>query len=228
MNKTFTYVAGVPELLPLTTEEVNGSRHYLTPTGEKYPSVTTLLGHFNKKKLAEWRNRVGHEEAQRISNRASTRGTKFHSLIERYLENKPIKEVLHEDVMPDMRQAFIDIRPVLNRIDNIRYLECALYSTRMKIAGRTDAIADFDGQLSVIDFKTSTRLKSESYIQGYFEQTTAYAHMYEERVGTPIDQIVVIISVDQEPEPQVFVKSKELYSSSLFQKILDYYIDKRT
>ena len=218
-------MTGVPELQPLSTKEVDGARHYIIPTGEAFPSVTTVLGHFKKKQIQEWRDRIGHEEANRISNRASTRGTKFHSMMERYLQNKPIKEVLHESVMPDMRQAFHDIRPTLDRIDNIHYLECPLYSTKMRLAGRTDVIGEFDGTLSVIDFKTSTKIKPESYILNYFEQTTAYGIMYEERVGIPIDQIVVIISVDNEPDPQVFVKRKEEYESSLFQKIYDYHLD---
>jgi genome maintenance exonuclease 1 len=225
MKKVFNYVTGVPELQPLSTKEVDGARHYIIPTGEAFPSVTTVLGHFKKKQIQEWRDRIGHEEANRISNRASTRGTKFHSMMERYLQNKPIKEVLHESVMPDMRQAFHDIRPTLDRIDNIHYLECPLYSTKMRLAGRTDVIGEFDGTLSVIDFKTSTKIKPESYILNYFEQTTAYGIMYEERVGIPIDQIVVIISVDNEPDPQVFVKRKEEYESSLFQKIYDYHLD---
>lgn len=221
----FNYVKGVPELAPLPTQEVNGARHYILPDGKSLPSVTTVLGHFKKKQIQEWRDRIGHEEANRISNRASTRGNKFHSMMERYLENKPIKEVLHEGVMPDMRQAFYDIQPTLNRIDNIHYIECPLYSTKMRLAGRTDVIGEFDGTLSVIDFKTSTRLKQENHIQNYFEQATAYGIMYEERVGNSIDQIVVIISVDNEPDPQVFVKRKEDYELSLFQKIYDYHLD---
>lgn len=223
----FNYVKNLLKLDSLETKEIDGSRYYVTPTGESYPSVTTVLGHFKKKQIQEWRDRVGHEEANRISNRASTRGNKFHAMMERYLENKPIKEVLHEDVMPDMRQAFRDIQKTLDRIDNIHYIECPLYSTKMRLAGRTDVIGEFDGTLSVIDFKTSTRLKQESYIQNYFEQATAYGIMYEERVGIPIKQIVVIISVDNEPEPQVFVKNKEDYELSLFQKIYNYHLDKK-
>lgn len=227
MNKVFNYVAGVPKLQSLSTQELNGARHYILPSGESYPSVTTVLGHFKKKDIQQWRDRIGHEEADRISNRASNRGNKFHSMMERYLENKPIKEVLHEGVMPDMRQAFYDVQTTLNRIDNIHYIECPLYSTKMRLAGRTDVIGEFDGILSVIDFKTSLRVKKEEHVQGYFEQATAYGIMYEERVDTPIDQIVVIISVDNEPDPQVFVRRKEDYELSLFQKIYDYYLDKQ-
>lgn len=226
-NKKFNYVTDVPVLQPLSTQEVNGSRHYILPDGQAFPSVTTVLGHFKKKQIQEWRDRVGHEEATRITNRATTRGSKFHSMMERYLENKPIKEVLHEGVMPDMRQAFHDIRKTLDRIDNIHYIECPLYSTKMRLAGRTDVIGEFDGELSVIDFKTSKQIKPEKFVQNYFEQATAYSIMYEERVGNPIDQIVVIISVDNEPDPQVFVKRKEEYELSLFQKIYDYHLDKR-
>lgn len=214
--KSFHYVDSLPTLSPLKTEEINNKRYYISPTGEKYPSVTTVLGHFQKQQLKEWRARVGEEEANKISRKAATRGTKFHNLMEKYLRNE--KNIL-ENIMPDMQQAFFDMKTVVDKIDNIHYIECSLYSTKLKIAGRTDVIAEFDGKLSIIDFKTSLREKQEDKIQNYFEQTTAYAEMYGELVKNPIDQIVVLISVDHIKEPQVFIKNKKEYLESLCDKI---------
>lgn len=217
--KSFNYVQGLPELQSLKTEEVNGSRFYISPNGLKLPSVTTVLGHSKRHVIQEWRNKVGHEEAQKVSTRASIRGTKFHNMMEKYLSND---KTLFEDVMPDMRQAFNDVKETVDLIDNIHYIECPLYSEKLGVAGRTDCIGEFAKTLSVIDFKTSTKLKREDWIDNYFEQGTAYALMYEELVGTPINQIVIIISVDGEDKPQLFVRDKNSYIDSLHSKIHAY------
>ena len=215
--KIFQRVEGLPELQSLPTEEVGGKRYYVTPNGNKLPSVTTVLGHFKKDKINEWRNRVGHEEAQKISTRASVRGTKFHNMLEKYVSNE--HSMLFENVMPDMKQAFHDIKPTLDRIDNIHYIESPLWSEKLGLAGRTDVIGGFDGTLSIIDFKTSLKEKKEEWIDNYFEQGTAYSLMYKERVGTPIKQVVIIISVDNRPEPQIFLKNTDDYVDSLIRKI---------
>lgn len=226
--KIFNYVEGLPVLTDIPSKEENGKRHYLTPNGVKLPSVTTILGHFKKDKINEWRKRVGHDEANRISNRASTRGTKFHNILEKYLGNSPLSSFLTESIMPDMKQAFWDIVPTIDRIDNIHYLEAKLWSEKLLAAGRTDVIGEFDGILSVIDFKTSTKPKPEHFIEDYFLQATAYAMMYEEKVGVPINQIVVIISVDNEKQPQIFIKEKTPYVDTLRNKIYKYHLDNYT
>ena len=223
----FNYVDGLPKLKSLETKEENGRRFYLLPSGRYVPSVTTMLGYFKAQRIQEWRNRVGHAEADKIRNRASTRGTKFHNLLEKYLCNEPVN-IITESLMPDMKQAFNDIKSTIDRIDNIHYLETPLYSEKMRLAGRTDVIGEFDKVLSVIDFKTSSKPKTESMIEDYFLQGTCYALMYEERVGIPIDQIVVIMSTDGMEKPQLFVKSKEEYEEKLCDKILKFYIDNRT
>lgn len=223
----FNYVDGLPKLKSLETKEENGRRFYLLPSGRYVPSVTTMLGYFKAQRIQEWRNRVGHTEADKIRNRASTRGTKFHNLLEKYLSNEPVN-IITESLMPDMKQAFNDIKSTIDRIDNIHYLETPLYSEKMRLAGRTDVIGEFDGVLSVIDFKTSSKPKTESMIEDYFLQGTCYALMYEERVGIPIDQIVVIMSTDGMEKPQLFVKSKEEYEEKLCDKILKFYLDNRT
>ena len=218
----FKYVDGLPQLASLETKEINGARHYLLPSGVYVPSVTTMLGHFKKQVIQEWRERVGSQEADKIRNRAATRGTKFHNLVQKYLENQSI---LNENIMPDMKQAFNDIKPTLHRINNIHYIETPLYSDKMRLAGRTDVIGEFDGVLSVIDFKTSRKHKTEEMIEDYFLQSTCYALMYEERVGIPIDQIVILMSTDGTNEPQIFVKDKEQYVDKLCDKILKYFLD---
>jgi hypothetical protein len=207
------------ELASLPVEELNGKRHYISPNGIKLPSVTTVLGHFKKASILEWRNRVGNKEADYVMRRAGVRGTKFHALMERYLGNE---QNIFEGVMPDMKQAFRDAQPVLDRIDNIHYMEVPLYSEVLGVAGRTDVIAEFDGVPSIIDFKTSLREKREEWIDGYFEQATAYSLMYEELTDFRIDQVVVIISVDGLDKPQVFVKDRIEYIDSLMTKIETY------
>lgn len=214
--KTFRYVDGLPELKQLEVDESTGQRFYISPNGVKLPSVTTVLGHFKQKSLIEWRNRIGHEEANKVMYRASTRGTKFHNLLEGYLRNE---EYIFDGIMPDMKQAFNDMKETLDLIDNIRYIEGQMYSEKLGVAGRTDCIAEFGGVPSIIDFKTSTKEKKEEWIDNYFEQGTAYALMYEELVDEPIDQIVILISVDFMERPQVFIRDKNQYVQNLLEKI---------
>lgn len=216
MRKTFKFVQGLPELNQLETDESTGQRFYITPNGSKLPSVTTVLSHFKQKSLIEWRNRIGNEEANKVMYRAASRGTKFHNMMESYIRGED--EYLN-GVMPDMRQAFNDMKETLDLIDNIRYIESPLYSEKLGVAGRTDVIAEFAGVPSIIDFKTSTKEKKEQWIDNYFEQGTAYALMYEELVNEPIDQIVILISVDFMERPQVFIRDKNQYIQNLLEKI---------
>lgn len=217
--KTFNYLTNMPEMKSLAVEEKDGKRHYVSPNGIKLPSITTVLGHFKKAQIIEWRNRVGSEVANSVSNRAAVRGTKFHALLERYLRNE---QNILEGVMPDMRMAFSDIRSTIDQIDNIHYIEAPLYSEVLGVAGRTDVIAEFAGVPSIIDFKTSRREKREEWIDNYFEQGTGYSLMYEELTDFRIDQIVIIISVDGLDKPQVFVKNRIDYIDSLMTKIEAY------
>ena len=126
--------------------------------------------------MIEWRNRVGHEEADKVSTRASLRGTKFHNMMEGYLRGE---ERFLDGVMPDMKQSFNDMKETLDLVDNIHYIESPLFSEKLGVAGRTDVIAEFGKTLSIIDFKTSAKQKKEQWIENYFEQGTAYALMYE-------------------------------------------------
>lgn len=221
--KTFKYVSGLPEKIKLEKTEVNGKRTYILPSGRLVPSVTTVLGHFEKKRINEWRRKVGNEEANRISAKASGRGTRFHNLVEKYFENKPYDQVITESTMPDLKEMFQIALPTFDRIDNIHYVECALYSEALGVAGRCDLVAEFDGKLSIIDHKTSTKEKKEEWIIKYLEQKTCYGMMYEELFGIPIQQIVTIIIADDLKVPQIFIRDPEHYKEGLLSKIEAYH-----
>ena len=223
--KTFRHIYNDPVLIDLKREEYNGKRYYVSPSGRKLPSVTTFLSHFKGDSIQKWRQKVGEEEANRISARAGRRGTKFHSLMESYISNQERDSFLNEKVMPDMKLAFNNMLPTLDRLDNVHYLETMLYSETLGLAGQVDCIAEFDGVPSIIDFKTSLRLKKEEWILNYFEQCTCYSLMYEEMTGIQCKQIVVLISVDDEPEPQVFVKQRGEYIPELARKVKQFRLE---
>jgi len=193
--------------------EIDGNRHYIGADGNAYPSVTTTIGQrTDKSGLVKWQKSIGEEAADRIRIQAANRGTAIHAIAEAYLLN-------HEDypanTMPVNKMTFNDIKSVLDtRVGTIHAVEAPLYSARLHAAGQTDCIAEFDGVLSVVDFKTSRRLKEESYIQNYFIQATCYATMAEELTNQNIPQIVIIIAVDNEPA-QVFVKQKAEYMDAM-------------
>jgi genome maintenance exonuclease 1 len=206
------------ELPDLYSETINNRRYYTTPSGEKYPSITTVLSSLSRDSIAAWRKKVGEEEANRVSRTASNRGTKIHSIAEAYLNND---SNYFKDVMPNHKETFLTIRPLLDKIDNIWYQECALYSDTLKVAGRVDCIGEYDGILSVIDFKTSSRVKRKEDITSYFLQTTFYALALEEMIDTPVNQIVIIMSVDDH-KPLVFIEKTENYISELVRVIREY------
>lgn len=186
--------------------DFEGKRIYKTPTGEMYPSVTSVTSLHNKDSIIAWRKRVGEAEANRISTKAASRGTRMHSLCEDYLNNKPFK-----NPMPDAYGMFKSIQPILDKyITNVHAIEAPLYSHHLKVAGTVDCIANFDNRLSIIDFKTSNKQKSEEYIQNYFMQCSAYSVMFEERTGIPVPRLVVIIAVADD-HPQIFVKKRDDY-----------------
>ena len=175
----------------LNRVEINGVRYY--DTGDaKYPSVTTVTGILSNASIQEWRKRVGEEEANRVSARASKRGTQIHSLCEDYLK------LGKADPNPFDTEMFNSLVPSLSLIDNIHALESPLFSHKLKVAGTVDCIADYDGKLSVIDFKTSGRIKDKKDIPGYFIQTAAYAYMFWEQTGIVPEQLVIIMGVDNE------------------------------
>lgn len=197
----FNHVNHDVVLPTLTRKTTDTGRKYFTPEGNAYPSITTVLGVLNKEGIIAWRKRVGEEEANKISRQASVRGTAVHKLAEDYLNNEPNWK---EGAMPSNLFSFEDIKKIMDkRLDNIWMQEVFLYSDRLKTAGQVDCIAEFDGQLSIIDFKTSRKPKQEEWITSYFIQASFYAAAFYERTGIPIKQGVILITVDHN-EPQVF------------------------
>lgn len=194
----------------------DGKRYYTLPNGVRLPSVTTVIGAMKKQAIMEWRKRVGEEEANRISKKATTRGNRVHLLAEKYVKNESIDWAKE---MPDAVQMFRTLVAPIQKINNIHYQEQSMWSEKLGMAGRVDLIAEWDGTLSVIDFKTSKRVKTEEDIQDYFAQCTAYALMYEELVGSPIQQIVVVMAVEDELEPLIFIQRTEDHINNLVEHI---------
>lgn len=166
---------------------LDGKRFYETPDGV-FPSVTTVVGFEKQKFFAEWRQRNPEE-----SKRVTSRGTKFHSLIEKYLSNEDID---FDNLQSGNKALFSLLKPELDKIDNIIALESPLWSKTLKLAGRTDCIAEYDGKLTIIDFKASTKEKRTSDIDNYFAQATAYALMFQERTGIIVDNFAILISCE--------------------------------
>ena len=191
----------------------DGKRYYTLPDGTRLPSVTTVIGATKKAAIMAWRKRVGEEKANQISRKASGRGTNVHSMCEEYLNNEPMTAF-----MPDAIEMFLSIKPYLDKINNIHYQEQALWSTQLGMAGRVDCIGEYEGELSVIDFKTSKKVKSHEDIEDYFWQTTAYALMYEELVGMPIHNLVIIMAVEDN-KPLIFKQKTEDHIEGLVKAI---------
>ena len=201
----------------LTAETTDTGRTYSTPNGKSYPSVTTVLSILTEDAIRSWRNRVGEEAADIVSGKASRRGTKVHSIIEKYLNNEDTS-----NYMPHIQQSLKNLKPVLDEgIGNIFGLEVALYSDHLGIAGRCDCIAQWYGVPSIIDFKTSRYIKKKEKISNYFAQGAAYAIMWEERTGMVIPNVVVIMDVDHE-KPIVFVEHRDNYTKLLKDTIDEY------
>jgi len=213
----------LPQLqFDLVTETTESGRKYVLPDGRKYDSVTTILSHAKDKTfLKEWRDRVGEEEANRIVKRSSSRGTKLHDACEKYLKNE-LTDMKIKTLMPDVKDFFLQLKPLIDKNVGVVYgTEQALFSDRLKIAGRTDCIAEWSGKISIVDYKNSIKEKREDWIQDYFIQCTAYANLFEDLTGLPIEQIVVLIA-NEEGTPQEFVREKTKYQAQFDKLVEDY------
>lgn len=208
------------EDLYVTNDETEG-RRYLTPDGKKYPSMTTVLSVRAKDYLEEWRKRVGDVEADRICHHGVTRGSALHLLAEKHINNEVVD--LKKE-MPHVIQSFGVVRKILDEhVDRIIAQEVALFSHYLKVAGRADLIAYYDGVLSIIDFKTSKSVKTEKDIEDYFIQETGYAIMFEERTGIPITNLVTIMVVDYSSKPLIFKQKRDTWAPILLETIEKYY-----
>jgi genome maintenance exonuclease 1 len=188
-------------------------RHYITPEGKSYSSVTTVIN-FDKSGLDEWKQRVGEEEAERICTAAAKRGTAVHEMIEQYLLNQPVDQ-------NEYTKLFKMLKWKLDNIDNIIGLETPLYSDGMKLAGRVDCVGLYKEVMSVIDFKTATKIKDSKWITDYWLQTTAYSLMIEELTDIKIPQLVILM-VAENGDIKEFISDRDKWLEPLRQRILSY------
>jgi len=207
------------DLQPLEREHIDGVRYYKIPDEEelvKMVSITSVTSHFNKEIFVKWRKRVGNEEADKITKAATARGTDMHTLTEHYLKNEELPEV-----RPISDFLFKIAKGKLNKIDNIYALEGPLYSKELGIAGTVDCIAEYDGELAIIDFKTSKKPKPRNWIEHYFVQCMAYGCMLYEMTGISIKKLVIIMACEN-GECVIY----EERDKAKYIKLLGKYIDK--
>lgn len=196
-------------VIDLESVNVDGKRFYKTPDGQYYPSVTTVLSSQKDGSIDKWRAKVGEAEANRISRQATQRGTYLHSMCEDYLNNL---DTYKRGRMPTTLELFNGIKPIIDRdVETVYGIEMALFSHRLKAAGRCDLFCKFQGMNTILDFKTSTREKKEEWIQNYFIQATTYAimmeEMYQDFRPLKIPQLAVVIAIEDGDVPyQLFVK----------------------
>ena len=198
---TFNYCNFLGEL-ELKKRETPGCRLYELPDGQWVPSITSVTSFYNREIFVKWRKRVGIEEANRITKKATTRGTDFHEAAQAYLENR---DLVWEDYLPATKFMFHHAKPYLDKINNIHAIERTLYSEYLGLAGRVDCIAEYDGELAVIDFKTSEKIKPEKWMENYFVQEMFYAAAYYELTEIPVTKLITIM-VTPGGEVEVFDK----------------------
>jgi len=218
--KTFDHITShlAMNVLDIPCEYHDGKRFYVTPDGEHYKSITSILSELSKADIQKWRARVGEKEANRITQKASRRGTAVHSVCESYIKNE---DGFLEGELPHIIEMFRSIESLLDRIDNVRLVEGALWSDELKVAGRTDLIAEFDNELAVIDYKTSNYKKTWEMCHKFFMQGAFYAHAFEERYGTPIENIIIIMAVDGS-EPLLWKETKSRWIEPLREVLYKY------
>ena len=201
MRKKFVHLTDCDDIEMSKREVIDGRRVYVTPKGNTYPSITSILGSQPKPGIEEWKEKVGKDEARKIMTEAAGLGTKVHDLCEQYLYNE---DLICDDA--DAVSIFNRLRFMLGNINNIYCLEAPLYSDMLRVAGTVDCVAEYNGVLSVIDFKTSRKPKRDDWIQDYYIQAFFYAAAFYEMTGALPEQIVILIAVRNSFEVQVFRK----------------------
>jgi genome maintenance exonuclease 1 len=201
MKKQFVHLTDCDDIETGVRDEIDGKRVYVTPEGNVYPSITSILGQQPKPGIEAWKEKVGYQEANRIMKESSALGTMVHSLCEDYLYNEKLQCEDEEAI-----SVFNRLRFLLGNIDNIYCIEAPLHSNILKVAGTADCIAEYNGVLSVIDFKTSRKPKREDWIEDYFIQAFFYSAAFFEMTGALPEQIVILVAVRNSFEVQVFKK----------------------
>ena len=196
--------------LSVKTEE--GKRLYQAPQGKSYPSVTTVTGIISKDDIQAWRQRIGEEKADQITRAATSRGNEVHKLAELYLKNELFSQsTLFDEPKTNNYKMFEALSSVLdNKVGIVRAIEAPLYSDVLRVGGRVDLVAEWDNELAVIDFKTSSKPKKERWIDNNFMQSSAYAFMFEELTKIPINKIVIAIALENLGN-QIFIKNANDY-----------------
>ena len=208
----------------LERETIDGVRYYKVPDEEellRLVSITSVTSHFNKEIFVKWRKKVGNEEADRVTKAATSRGTDMHTLTEHYLKNEELPKV-----QPLSDFLFKIAKPELNKINNIRALESSLYSKHLGIAGTVDCIADYDGELAIIDFKTSKKPKPRQWIEHYFVQAAAYACMFYELTDIPVKKLIILMACENGECVVYEERDKSKYIKLLTQYIRKFVGDK--
>ena len=219
----FTHQPPLNDLPLLKAKNVDGKRFYEDQETKKiYPSITSVLSIRQKEGLIKWRKSVGEEVANHVMIQAANRGTAVHNMVEDYLNNVDLEQVdkYKKQFLP--RMMFNVLKPELSKINNIRLQEAQMFSSDYTVAGRCDCVAEYDGVLSIIDFKTSTKEKNEDWIENYFIQGAAYSEMYKEHFGEEVTQVVILITTE-EGTTQVFTKNKVDYLPKLKEAVEDFY-----
>jgi|TARA_E500000318_G_scaffold107365_1_gene116530 CRISPR/Cas system-associated exonuclease Cas4 (RecB family) len=175
----------------LSRETVDGVRYYDTPNGKKLVSITSVISHYNREIFREWRAKVGEKEANKVTKQATSRGTDMHTLAEYYLKNSKLPSV-----QPLSEMLFKQAKPTLDKIDNIHAQEQSLFSYELGVAGSVDCIAEYEGELAIIDFKTAKKPKPKKWVDHHFVQCAAYACMLYEMTGIMVKKFVIIMSCE--------------------------------
>ena len=215
--KEFNWIDVDKTKLPTTKgKRIDGFRFYQID-GKNYPSITTVLGVQKKEGLEKWRKAVGEEAAKWEMGRAARRGKATHTLVEQYLKSET---PAIRDVLP--LGLFRLMKPYIDQIDNVQLSEEVMYSHKLTIAGQVDCVADYNGKLSVIDFKTANKERKEDWIENYYIQTCAYAIMYEELFGKRIEQLVILMA-GEDGTMRSFIRDKKDFEPKLEESIKYFY-----
>lgn len=201
----------------LIRDDSSTSRVYRSPNGTVYDSVTSYLSKISKAnaEIEKWILSIGAEEAGKVLKRAGERGTEIHAAAECLLKNQSwysISMFYHND--------FLALKNHIEKtVDNVFAQEHQMYSDRLMLAGTVDLIAEYDGVLSVIDFKTSSRIKYEDELESYYLQEAAYSIMTYERYGLQIKQLVTLMVVEGDPVIKTFIKPAVHYMKQMIKLI---------
>lgn len=215
-------------LRPLERETIDGVRYYKIPDDEellKLVSITSVISHYNKEFFAKWRKKVGEDKANEITRKATSRGTDFHTLTEHLLKND---ELPSGSVQPLSEFLYLIAKDELKNINKIHGLETALYSKELGVAGTVDCIAEYNDELSIIDFKTSKKAKPRDWIDHYFVQCAAYACMLYEMTGIIVKKFVIIMACEDGDCVVYEEYDKAKYIKKLSQYITKFVNDKLT